>query len=78
MFWVASADAAMRRLDPHAAGGATGRTLLVVDDPDAFAARAVEAGAEETSPVGDEHTWRVGRVVDPFGHEWEIGKPLHG
>jgi len=28
------------------------------------------------SPVGDEHGWRIGRVVDPFGHEWEIGKPI--
>jgi len=78
VFWVTSADAALRRLDPHEAGGTTGRTLLVVDYPDALAARAVAAGAEEKSPVGDEHTWRVGRVVDPFGHEWEIGKPLHG
>ena len=22
------------------------------------------------------HGWRVGRIVDPFGHHWEIGKPL--
>jgi PhnB protein len=20
--------------------------------------------------------WRIGRVRDPFGHHWEIGKPL--
>jgi PhnB protein len=26
----------------------------------------------EDQPYG----WRVGRVVDPFGHHWEIGKPL--
>ena len=26
--------------------------------------------------VGDEHGWRIGRIIDPFGHEWEIGKPL--
>jgi hypothetical protein len=26
--------------------------------------------------VGDEHGWRLGRIVDPFGHEWEIGVPL--
>ena len=50
--------------------------LLVVDDPDTVTARAVRAGAKETSPVDDEHGWRLGRIVDPFGHEWEIGKPL--
>ena len=75
-FWVAPADSTMKRLDPRAIGGATGRTLLVVDDPDAVARQAVSAGARETSPVEDEHGWRLGRIVDPFGHEWEIGKPL--
>jgi PhnB protein len=49
--------------------------LLVVEDPDMVLKRAVAAGAAEKSPVGDEHGWRIGRIVDPFGHEWEIGKP---
>jgi PhnB protein len=75
VFWVSSADPGMRRLDPQTAGGATGRTLLVVDDPDRVQARAVRAGAIETSPVADEHGWRLGRIVDPHGHEWEIGRP---
>jgi PhnB protein len=78
VFWVAAADAGLRRLSPAAAGGATGRTLLVVEDPDEFHARAVSAGATSTSPVADEHGWRVGRLVDPFGHEWEIGRQLGG
>jgi hypothetical protein len=50
--------------------------FLVVDDPDTVTAQAVRAGAKETSPLGDEHGWRLGRIIDPFGHEWEIGKPL--
>jgi PhnB protein len=74
-FWVAAAAPGMGRPSPRAINGATGRTLLVTDDPDAVWRRAVEAGATEKSPVGDEHGWRLGRVVDPFGHEWEIGKP---
>jgi PhnB protein len=48
----------------------------VVDDPDAVVARAVAAGATETAPVEDEHRWRLGRLIDPFGHEWENGTPL--
>ena len=75
-FWVATAAADMGRFSPDTIGGRTGRTLLVVDDPDAVAAQAVSAGATEASRVGDEHGWRVGRVIDPYGHEWEIGKPL--
>jgi len=75
-FWIAPPSSGMKRLDPLTADGATGRMLLVVDDPDEVFRRAVSAGATETSPVAEEHGWRVGRIVDPFGHEWEIGKPL--
>jgi PhnB protein len=75
-FWVAAASAELGRFSPSAARGSTGRTLLVVDDPDGVVARATAAGATETAPVADEHGWRLGRVVDPFGHEWEIGREL--
>jgi len=34
------------------------------------------AGATQKSPARDEHGWRLGRIIDPFGHEWEIGKPI--
>src|SRR5262245_5388272 len=71
VFWVAPVSPAMKRLSPRTVDGATSRTLLVVDDPDAVAQQAVRAGAQELSPVGDEHGWRVGRIVDPFGQEWE-------
>ncbi|HEY7483910.1 MAG TPA: VOC family protein [Streptosporangiaceae bacterium] len=74
-FWISSADG-HRRLSPQAIGGATSRTLLVVDDPDAFMARAASAGATVMGEAADEHGWRLGRIVDPFGHEWEIGRPL--
>jgi PhnB protein len=75
-FWIASANSEMRRFSPNDIGGRTSRTLLIVDDPDAMTARAVSAGASEITPVGDEHGWRIGRIIDPYGHEWEIGRPL--
>ena len=75
-FWVAGVSATMKRLSPRTIDGTTSRTLLVVDDPDAVVRQAVAAGATETSQASDEHGWRVGRIVDPFGHEWEIGVPL--
>lgn len=54
------------------------RLALVVSDPDAVAARAIAAGAVSVAPVEDQpYGWRLGRVVDPFGHHWEIGRPLH-
>lgn len=76
VFWVASAASSLKRFSPQAIGGATSRTLLVVEDPDAVLGPAVGAGAAEASPVADEHGWRLGRIVDPFGHEWELGTPL--
>jgi PhnB protein len=75
-FWVAAASPAMKRFSPRTIDGATSRTLLVVDDPDATMAQAVSSGATELAPVADEHGWRVGRIRDPFGHEWEIATPL--
>jgi PhnB protein len=75
-FWVTAASPPMKRFSPKAIDGTTSRTLLVVVDPEHAVAQAVAAGAIETSPVGDEHGWRIGRIVDPFGHEWEIGRPL--
>jgi PhnB protein len=75
-FWVAPSSEAMKRLSPRAIDGATSRTLLVVDDPETVVEQAVAAGASLTSPVGDEHGWRLGRIIDPYGHEWEIGRPI--
>ena len=75
-FWVAPSASTMKRLSPRSIDGATSRTLLVVNDPETILRQAVAAGATETSPVDDEHGWRLGRIVDPFGHEWEIGAPL--
>ena len=75
-FWLAPPSTSLKRLSPRALDGATSRMLLVVDDPDVVMQQAIRAAATETAPVGDEHGWRIGRIIDPFGHEWEIGKPL--
>jgi PhnB protein len=75
-FWVADESPPHGNFSPESLGGATVRMLLIVDDPDAVLARAVAAGATEIYPVGEEHGWRLGRIEDPFGHHWEIGKPL--
>jgi PhnB protein len=76
-FWVADESPEHKNFSPESLGGGTVRMVMVVDDPDAAFVQAVAAGASVVSPVADYHYgWRVGRVVDPFGHHWEIGKPL--
>jgi PhnB protein len=75
-FWVAAADPEAQRFAPDAIGGATARLLLVTEEPETLVRRAVAAGAVELAPVSDQHGWRLGRVRDPFGHEWEVGHPV--
>ena len=58
MFWVAAAGPDMGRFSPHEVGGATGRILLMADDPEAVQRQAIDAGATEVSAVGEEHGWR--------------------
>jgi len=62
---------------PETLGRLPVRMILTVEDPDSLFERAVAAGASEVGAVSEDHGWRVGRVADPFGHHWEIGKPLH-
>ena len=52
------------------------RMILTVTDPDTMFVRALNAGATEVFPVGEGHGWRLGRLEDPFGYHWEIGRPL--
>jgi PhnB protein len=75
-FWVADESPEHANFSPAALGGGSVRMLLIAADPAAVAARAVAAGAREVYPVGEEHGWLLGRVEDPFGHHWEIGRPL--
>jgi len=52
------------------------RMILTVDDPDAVFRQALLAGAAEVTPIAEDHGWRSGRLVDPFGYQWEVAKPL--
>ena len=75
-FWLADESPEHQNFSPESLGGGTARMILTVPDPDAMFARAVAAGAREVTPVKEDYGWRLGRVVDPFGHHWEIGHPL--
>ena len=75
-FWVPDESPENANFSPESLGGGSVRLLLVVDDPDAAIARAVEAGAREVYPASDAHGWRLGRILDPYGHHWEVGRPL--
>jgi PhnB protein len=75
-FWVADESPAHLNFSPESLGGGSVRMIMMVENPDAVFEAAIAAGAKVVSPVKDQHGWRIGRVVDPFGHHWEIGKLL--
>lgn len=75
-FWVADESPENGNFSPESLGGGTVRMVMVVEDPDAAFERAVKAGATAVWPVDNQYGWRIGRIADPFGHHWEIGKPL--
>ena len=78
-FGVADEVPAVGNVGPDTLGGTSVRISLYVPDPDAMARQAVEAGAELIFPVEDQpYGMRQGRVRDPFGHHWMIGRPLAG
>ena len=51
--------------------------MLYVDDVDKLFNKAVAKGAKSLMPPMDMF-WgdRYGKFIDPFGHQWLIGKPL--
>ena len=75
-FWVADESPEHKNFSPETLSGSTVRIVLVVNDPDAVFSSAVAAGARSMYPVHEDYGWRLGRLMDPFGHHWEIGKPL--
>lgn len=76
-FWLADESPAHLNFSPESLGGGSVRMILIVDDPDTAFQRAIQAGATAVWPVENQsYGWRIGRIADPFGHHWEIGKPL--
>jgi PhnB protein len=73
-FWLADESPEHRNVSPESVNAVTTRLIFVVDDPDTLFDRAVSAGARPICPMSDDHGWRVGGVLDPFGHHWEMAR----
>src|SRR5262249_23489267 len=75
-FWVVGESPDLGHFSPESQGGTTVRLLLIVDDPHTVVERALGLGAKEIAGVHEEHGWLLGRIEDPYGHYWEIGRKL--
>lgn len=77
-FRVADEAPEAANLGPQTLGSTTVRINLLVVDPDGLAAQAIAAGADEVAPIADQpYGLRQGRLVDLFGHHWQMN-PVPG
>lgn len=73
IFYLAEENEEWLNPGPRALGGTSVRICLEVEDCDALAKTAVEAGAEIVMPIEDQfYGYRQGRLADPFGHQWLV------
>lgn len=78
-FYAVDENRAAFNVSPATLGGTTARMSLIVRDPDAVMARAIAAGGKVVFPIADQpYGMRQGRIADPSGHHWLIGKWLAG
>ena len=75
-FWLSDGLPEAADLVAESLGGGSVRMILVVTEPDTLFRRALNSGATEIFPITEGHGWRVGRIADPFGLHWEIGRPV--
>ena len=62
---------------PKAYQGTPVKLYVYQDNVDAAWKRALDAGAKETMPLGDQF-WgdRMGALEDPFGHQWNLAQRI--
>lgn len=64
-------------LSPHSLGGSSAKINLKVENVDALAPQAVDAGAKITRPVADQfYGERSGHFSDPFGYTWILSSHI--
>lgn len=60
-------------LSPKTVGGTPVGVCVYIDDVDAVHAKALAAGASESSPPTDQfYGDRSSTIIDPFGHMWHL------
>lgn len=75
-FWVSGQSTDTEEANASNVKQEVVKMILTTENPDAVFEQAIKAGAKEVFPVGEDFGWRLGRLSDPFGLDWEIGKPL--
>ena len=75
-FWLSSSTPEQDGTATLPLGGGNVRMILTISNPDVLFTKALQSGATEVFPIGEDYGWRLGRLIDPFGLHWEIGHPV--
>ena len=70
IFYMADEFSEMNLASPATAGSNSVSLVIHVDDCDAVYEHAVAAGATGERPPANQHGFRSGWFVDPWGHRW--------
>lgn len=72
-FWIGDEEPQFGNIRPSGTPASSLRMILQTANADDIYARAINAGAQSICPMTTEEEWRIGKLMDPFGHIWEIG-----
>ena len=75
-FWVSGQTSDTEEVNANRLRQEEIKKVWTVKNPHGVYEKAIKRGAKEVFPVGEDFGWRLGRLSDPFGIDWEIGKPL--
>lgn len=77
LFYMADEFPTMKLQQPASVGSNSVSLVLMVDDADATYEHAVLAGATGERAPADQHGFRSGWFVDPWGHRWSPTSTAH-
>jgi len=78
VFYLSDEAPALGVIAPERDGSRSAVSIvLLVAAVDEFVERATRGGAVVQRPIEEAHGTRNAWIVDPFGHRWNVGTPVH-
>ncbi|WP_163398892.1 VOC family protein [Flavobacterium fluviatile] len=75
-FFIGDEEPEFGNLSPKIESNSPVRLILTTQNADKLFDQALKFGATTICPMTTEEDWRIGKLIDPFGHIWEIGYVL--
>ncbi|MBK8635219.1 MAG: VOC family protein [Saprospiraceae bacterium] len=75
-FWIGDQEPEFGNICPNGTTNSPVRIILETKNADELFEQALLFGATTICPMTTEDSWRIGKLIDPFGHIWELGYEL--